>query len=469
MSREKVDEFALLNTNARCYLYSQPYNLEGCHTISTAGFLRNLYVNIDEIILTSRGNKYFHVSAFGEDLGWLNYNNARLSKRLNGRYGTVITKIVRSVILMANRLRYKKKRQLIKNRLLFEEPYEGYAHLCLPSNKQIVCFEDSRLSIPLENNLILETDYQLVKILKIADFQGKKVYKVQTSYLETAWIESHYVDEIDLEKQDPIIFKEEPMESDVILKEGTPIYTSKVVNTFSNCIKKSDSYSIIQKIYRTDGIELLQLKDSLIEGTKNFVDNREAIFDEKNGTFNSAGKYVPYPKVDDETFNFITVGRLSPEKQHELLIKAFGEFYKEYKQSHLYIVGSGTIKDELLNLVAELGIQEAVTFTGQLSNPYPLMKRCDAFVLTSAYEGQPMVLLESLTLGLPIISTDIPACRYVLENGAYGLLTKTNDVEGIKNEMLNLYEQKDSLVFKDFDYLSYNKKAIQDFYKNITA
>ena len=130
-------------------------------------------------------------------------------------------------------------------------------------------------------------------------------------------------------------------------------------------------------------------------------------------------------------------------------------------------MGSGAIKDDLLHLVSELQIRQAVTFYRQLSNPYPLMKRCDCFVLTSAYEGQPMVLLESLTLGLPIISTDIPACRYVLQDGAYGLLTKTNDVEGIKNEMIRLYENKDSLDFKKFDYQSYNEQAIEDFYKNI--
>lgn len=67
------------------------------------------------------------------------------------------------------------------------------------------------------------------------------------------------------------------------------------------------------------------------------VDSRQGILDEKYGTFNSSGKYIPYPKRENDTFNFVTAGRLSPEKQHQLLIQAF--------------------KDELLHLVSELQIQ----------------------------------------------------------------------------------------------------------------
>ncbi|QZN89592.1 CDP-glycerol glycerophosphotransferase family protein [Vagococcus lutrae] len=466
-SVEKVDYFALLNTSARCYLYSQPYNVDGCYTISTAGFLRNLYVNIDEIVTTSSGRKYFHVSAFNEDLGWLNYNNARLSKRLNGRYPTIVTSLLRKITMLTNRFKYRNKKQLIENRLLFEAKCEGFARLDLPDNDKIVCFEDSRLSRPLETNLDLESTNQLVKLLKVADFQGKKVYKIQTTYLETAWIESRYIEEQELADTAPLVFKEESLEAKVLLKEGTGIYSSKVATVFSDNVKKTDSYATEKKIFRTDGKELLQLQDNISQGTLSLVDSRQVILDEKYGTFNSSGKYIPYPKRENDIFNFVTVGRLSPEKQHQLLIQAFAEFYKQNEQSHLYIVGSGAIKDDLQRLVSELQIQKAVTFTGQLSNPYPLMKRCNCFVLTSAYEGQPMVLLESLTLGLPIISTDIPACRYVLQDGAYGLLTKTNDVEGIKNEMIRLYENKDSLNFKKFDYQAYNEQAIEDFYKNI--
>ena len=59
------------------------------------------------------------------------------------------------------------------------------------------------------------------------------------------------------------------------------------------------------------------------------------------------------------------------------------------------------------------------------------MKKCDCFVLSSHYEGQPMVLLEAMTLGMKILATDIVANRTVLEQGRYGLLVE-NSIEGLE-------------------------------------
>ena len=78
------------------------------------------------------------------------------------------------------------------------------------------------------------------------------------------------------------------------------------------------------------------------------------------------------------------------------------------------------------------------------------MAECSIFCLTSIYEGQPMVLLEAMTLGLPIISTDIPACRYVLEGDRYGLLPETNDIAGIVKSMEELVSKRRR--FAKFDY-----------------
>src|SRR5690606_39974709 len=63
---------------------------------------------------------------------------------------------------------------------------------------------------------------------------------------------------------------------------------------------------------------------------------------------------------------------------------------------------------------------------GQVENPFALMKKCDCFVLSSHYEGQPMVLLEAMTLGMNIIATDIVANRTVLENGKYGQIGRAS-------------------------------------------
>ncbi len=74
-------------------------------------------------------------------------------------------------------------------------------------------------------------------------------------------------------------------------------------------------------------------------------------------------------------------------------------------ESRLVIVGSGKLERELRELTRSLGVQEFVSFAGHVDNPYVIMAKADCFVLSSDYEGQPMVVLEARTLGLPVIST----------------------------------------------------------------
>src|SRR5699024_7279273 len=118
------------------------------------------------------------------------------------------------------------------------------------------------------------------------------------------------------------------------------------------------------------------------------------------------------------------MGRLSPEKGFDILIKAFKGIVEEHKNAKLYILGEGPLKKSLSNLIKKLKLNDNVYLVGQKSNPFSIMKKCDLFVLSSHYEGQSMVLLEALTLDTNIVASDIPANRYVLKNGEYGMLSE---------------------------------------------
>ncbi|MGC9125431.1 MAG: glycosyltransferase, partial [Caldisericaceae bacterium] len=88
-------------------------------------------------------------------------------------------------------------------------------------------------------------------------------------------------------------------------------------------------------------------------------------------------------------------------------------------------------------LAKELGISEYVWMPGFVDNPYKYMNRADVFVLSSLYEGLSMVLIESLALGVPVVSTDCPSGpREVLEDGKYGKLVPVSDVEALKNAII---------------------------------
>ncbi|MCL1997714.1 MAG: glycosyltransferase, partial [Turicibacter sp.] len=123
------------------------------------------------------------------------------------------------------------------------------------------------------------------------------------------------------------------------------------------------------------------------------------------------------PKESNK-FNFVTVGRLSPEKNHANLIKAFGRFCQKYAESKLYIVGDGVLKSELADLVRSLGLAENVVLTGKLANPFEIMASCDCFVFPSIYEGQGIVVLEARMLKLAIVLANYSTVESVsLPNG----------------------------------------------------
>lgn len=104
-----------------------------------------------------------------------------------------------------------------------------------------------------------------------------------------------------------------------------------------------------------------------------------------------------------------TMGRLSYEKGHDLLIESFKVLSQKFPDLHLEIIGDGPLKEKLINKVNELDISQKVTFHGHLKNPFPILNDADIFVLPSRVEGFPNALLEAMALGLPSISFD---CNY---------------------------------------------------------
>lgn len=113
----------------------------------------------------------------------------------------------------------------------------------------------------------------------------------------------------------------------------------------------------------------------------------------------------------------VTLGRLSPEKRHDRMIDAFAQIAQDHPQARLMICGTGPLEETLRAQIDRLGLGAQVHLLGQVANPYPLLAAADACVMSSDYEGQPMVLLEALCLGTPCIGTDIPGIRAVLKDG----------------------------------------------------
>ena len=127
----------------------------------------------------------------------------------------------------------------------------------------------------------------------------------------------------------------------------------------------------------------------------------------------------------------ISVGRIEKEKNFLLLLEAFS-IVRKHRDAKLLIVGEGSQRNMLIEKAKELKISEDVDISGFKSNPYPLMRGSSVFVLSSDHEACPMVLIEALALGLPIVATDCPGgVREILKDGKYGIISPKRNAKAL--------------------------------------
>ena len=149
-------------------------------------------------------------------------------------------------------------------------------------------------------------------------------------------------------------------------------------------------------------------------------------------------------EVDDEYYqkgkiNLISVGRIEKQKAFHRIVEILNRLGEKRNQINWIIIGDGSQKNEIQNMLLQNNYQNIVRFIGTKSNPYPYMAKADMFVLTSEYESQPMVIMESLITGTPVISTNFESAYELLEGKNYGIVCE-NTAEGISNELLRIIE-----------------------------
>jgi glycosyltransferase involved in cell wall biosynthesis/Flp pilus assembly protein TadD len=202
-----------------------------------------------------------------------------------------------------------------------------------------------------------------------------------------------------------------------------------------------------------------QIPESKFDYTENIIHPSDIV--------NLANK-VDEKDDDFKLFNFdgpvfLTIGRLSIEKDHLKLIKAFTKLRETKKSVRLLIIGDGPLMPELKKQIKILKQERNIYLLGFKQNPFSYLKKADCFVLSSNHEGQPMVLLEAITLMKPIIATDIAGSRSVIE-GRSGKLVE-NSVDGLTLGMLDFLNGQN--LAKEIDINAYLKNALNSFYQKV--
>lgn len=221
--------------------------------------------------------------------------------------------------------------------------------------------------------------------------------------------------------------------------------------------------------------------EDLIEATSTFTSNEDKfhivhnIIDyekivergEKEMTFdpttrcNKSFRFVEKVLQGDSKI-FVTVGRYSPEKGHKRMIDVFNKLWMENNDQYFVIIGGNQrdgLYDELCRYLKQLPCKNNVVLILAMSNPLPLVKRCDGFILGSYYEGFGLVLVEADILGVPAVSTDVTGPSIFMKRNNGTLVPNT--FEGVEEGFRLLIDGKVPLLTTD--YKKYNENALEEF------
>ena len=139
------------------------------------------------------------------------------------------------------------------------------------------------------------------------------------------------------------------------------------------------------------------------------------------------------------------------------MIEAAKKLKEDKEKFRILLIGDGQDSKLYQEKVKQYKLEENILFLGKKQNPYPYFKISDCVILTSDYEGYPVVFLESFVLNKPLITTNVSDYKQVEKK--YGYVTEKN-IEDIYEKM-KLFIKNGFEIKKEFDYKKYNKEIIK--------
>jgi colanic acid/amylovoran biosynthesis glycosyltransferase len=191
--------------------------------------------------------------------------------------------------------------------------------------------------------------------------------------------------------------------------------------------------------------------------------------------------FAPAARVDRKgPLEILCVGRLVPDKGHQILLSAFASLRRQGHDIRLRLIGNGTERDTLESFVAQEELTDAVLFEGALAHEATRQKlaRADIFVLASFAEGLPVALMEAMAMGIPCISTFVAAIPELISDGVDGLLVPPSSERALSAALERLILSDDlrrqfaaagrQRVCASYD-LSRNVRLLADTFENCLA
>lgn len=202
---------------------------------------------------------------------------------------------------------------------------------------------------------------------------------------------------------------------------------------------------------RDDLIDKYHIKPNKVKTIRNIVDR---------GFIKSQSLQNQTNELKTDDYNIVACGALYSVKGFDLLINALSDLLKKTNR-HLYILGEERYEPGYRNFlqseIDKLGLSKHIHLLGQKVNPYPYFKKANLFVMSSRKEGYPNVVLEALTLGVPVVVTDVVDWTGVIKEGENGYIAKKNNVDSIKMALVKAFNTEFKLENETLENYNYNE------------
>lgn len=143
----------------------------------------------------------------------------------------------------------------------------------------------------------------------------------------------------------------------------------------------------------------------------------------------------------DTTPQLLMVARMDDAKDHPTLLRALALLKQQGRPLKLCLAGDGPQKSALMQMSEQLGISDLVIFHGARHDIPELLGGCDLFIFATKTEGFGLALIEAMSAEVPIIATDLPICRQILDEGSCGMLVPAGDAERLAQAITTMLDQ----------------------------
>ena len=178
----------------------------------------------------------------------------------------------------------------------------------------------------------------------------------------------------------------------------------------------------------------------------------------------------------NEKFTWVSIGEPAQTKGLDMLLHAFGKLRASIPsmQMQLNMIDEIKEKPQLMKIVDEYGMSKDVTWTGLISQHQLgyILRSSHALISASRVESFGKAIIEALACGIPVIATKTDGASYIIENNDLGILSATNDVEGLKNAMHELLKQYDTYKGDAISAATgkrFNEEVVIDMWKKLYA